>query len=119
MVFSPDGHRLACASDDHTVQLWNADTGNRSATRSPGTPARFSVAFSPDGHRLASASSDKIVWLWNADTGEPIGDPLTGHPTRCSVWRSDPTGTGWFPAASTTPCGCGPPTPAPPTCATS
>jgi len=80
VAFSPDGHRLATASRDHTVQLWNADTFQTIGPPLTGhTDTVTSVAFSPDGHRLASSSYDRTVRLWNADTGQPIGRPLAGH----------------------------------------
>jgi WD40 repeat protein len=80
VAFSPDGHRLASASNDATVRLWNSDTwqplGPPLTSHKDGVRR---VAFSPDGHRLASAGADGTVRRWNADTGDPLGDPLTGH----------------------------------------
>ena len=84
VAFSPDGHRIASASADQTVRLWNADTGQPLKTLTGHTSPVNSVAFSPDGHRIASASDDQTIRLWNADTGQPLGNPLTGHTS--PVW---------------------------------
>ena len=60
VVFSPDGTRLASASDDSTVQLWEVHTGAPIGEPLAGhTHYVMSVVFSPDGGRLASASSGK------------------------------------------------------------
>src|SRR5262249_60623257 len=64
--FSPDGTRLASASYDQTVKLWDAASGQELRALKGHTGVVHSVAFSPDGTRLASAGSDLTVKLWDA-----------------------------------------------------
>ena len=78
VAFSPDGRRLASASSDRTVKVWDAATGEEIRTLKGHTQPVMSVAFSPDGQRLASASDDETVKVWDAATGEEIRT-LKGH----------------------------------------
>ena len=74
MAFSPDGKRIASGSDDKTVRVWDASTGQpigQPLTGHTGRGAQCGVQ--PDGNRIASGSDDQTVRLWDADTGQPIG----------------------------------------------
>ncbi|KAJ3453415.1 hypothetical protein MRS44_017662 [Fusarium solani] len=80
VAFSPDGQRLASASRDQTVKVWDATTGRCQATLEGHGDMVYSVVFSPDtgSQRLASASWDKTVKIWDATTGH-CQATLKGH----------------------------------------
>jgi WD40 repeat protein len=74
IAFSPDGRRIATASDDRTVKLWDWETGQEVLTLRDHTAGVICVAFSPDGHRLVSGSIDRTARIWDA---RPLSPEIT------------------------------------------
>jgi hypothetical protein len=71
VAFSPDGSRIASASYDQTVKVWDAATGEEVLTLKGHAHKVGGVAFSPDGSRIASASADGTVRVWDAGEATP------------------------------------------------
>jgi WD40 repeat protein len=93
VAFSPDGTRLATASDDHTARLWDAATGRPigGPMRHPNNPGLLSAAFRPDGARVVTAARDGTVCQWDARTGAAAEPPYERHagPVWAAVYSPD------------------------------
>ena len=76
--WDPMGRKVASASGDKTVRVWDGDTGKELSVLRGHDAAVVNVAWSPIGHRLASASWDKTVRVWDGDTGKELS-VLRGH----------------------------------------
>ncbi|MGH8906489.1 MAG: WD40 repeat domain-containing protein, partial [Egibacteraceae bacterium] len=91
---SPDGARIASASADRTVRVWDAVTGQQLGQPLTGHANWvYGVAFSLDGARIASTSDDRTVRIWEAATGQQLGQPLTGHTRAVRGVAFSPDGT--------------------------
>ena len=77
-AFSPDGTRIATASQDGLARVWDASTGRLIASCSGHGSAVNSVAWSPDGSKLATVSDDGTLRIWSV---EPCASSivLRGH----------------------------------------
>lgn len=94
IALNADGNRLASASADQTVRIWDVETGQAAMPPLTGhTDAVMSVAFNPDGTVLASGGFDRTIRLWDAQTGAPINQPLTGHTDAVLSVAFSPDGT--------------------------
>jgi WD40 repeat protein len=82
--------RVASASDDHTVRIWNLASGDCVQTLVGHTEPVNAIAVHPDGVRIASSSDDRTVKFWDIPKGECLGT-LPGHPDPVSAiaLRSD------------------------------
>ena len=99
VAFSPDGKTLAAGTENLTVELWNAETGEHIATLEGYDPNRgrvqqvFSLAFSPDGETLATGTWHGSIKLWDVPTKTEITTfRLTAYRARIMSLAFSPDG---------------------------
>ena len=101
--FSVDGSRIVSGSDDKTVRVWDAVSGECVLGPLEGQECE-SVSFSVDGSRIVSGSGDKTVRVWDAVSGECVLGPLEGHTDSVSRCRLVGTGRASCRGRGTRPC---------------
>jgi WD40 repeat protein len=70
MIFSSDNKRIVSGSEDTTVRVWVAASGENIRTPLRGHKVAVrAVACSADGHYILSGSDDGVVHAWDAFSG--------------------------------------------------
>ena len=93
LTFAPNSYRLASASRDKTVRIWDVGDNNNLRhvrTLRGHTSLVWAVAWSPDGRTLASGAGDGTVRLWNPNNGINFA-VLRGHTrsVKSVAWSPD------------------------------
>jgi WD40 repeat protein len=65
VTFSADGKRVAAAARDHTLRVWDTETGKQLLPRDDGHAPVLSVAFTAGGKHLLAIGTDHSVTTWD------------------------------------------------------
>jgi len=96
MCFSPDGNKLACATNSNGVRVYDVASGTLILQVGPSDTGRVGIRdllWSRDGSKLFASAKDNTIRCWNSDTGQQIGHPWTGHTHYISSFSLSPDGS--------------------------
>ncbi|KIK44174.1 hypothetical protein CY34DRAFT_11258 [Suillus luteus UH-Slu-Lm8-n1] len=76
IALSPDGKKMVSGSFDHSLKLWNVDTGKVIKIWTGHIKWVRSMSWSPDGGRVVSGSEDGTFREWDVESGKTILGPI-------------------------------------------
>jgi WD40 repeat protein/tRNA A-37 threonylcarbamoyl transferase component Bud32 len=89
LALSPDGARLAVGSEDNTIHVLDARTGEREHLLKGHADSVRGLAFNATGDRLASASLDTTFVVWDPARGYRLSDGKAPHPLQSILFAPD------------------------------
>ncbi|XP_066488091.1 WD repeat-containing protein 1 [Tiliqua scincoides] len=91
--FSPDGSRLATASADGQIFIYDGKTGEKVGGNKAHDGGIYAISWSPDGNHLLSASGDKTAKIWDVGANSIVntfnmGSNVLDQQLGC-LWQKD------------------------------
>jgi WD40 repeat protein len=86
ITLSPDGASIAAPGRDGAVDLWDVQTGARTATLIGPGDIVYNVGYSPDGTILAATSADGTTTLWDVATTRRLAVFSSHRSTVLMLW---------------------------------
>jgi WD40 repeat protein/serine/threonine protein kinase len=92
VVLTPDGRYAISGSRDHTLQVWDLETGQSVRTLEGHTDLVNAAAVTPNGNYAISGSADRTLRVWDLESGQLVRT-LQGHTDRVNAVAVTPDGS--------------------------